>query len=352
MEKVVIDRLMRHLADVKAPLAVAQLYQLSDLSGPTLARFRETWPQIPVERRRKILGFLTEIAETNFEVNLEPVFRVCITDPDEEVRVGSIEGLWESEDESLIASFLDMAQSDPTVPVRAAAASALGQFVLLGELDRLPAQQRSLIEEILLNLIRSPEESIDVRRRALEALACSSREEVTAIIENAYSHDDRRMRVAAVFAMGRSLDAQWEPLLLDELQSHDPELRYEAARACGELELASALSSLAELLEDPDREVQEASIWALGQIGGQTAHQILQTHYQTIPKDDRALRQALEEAFDEVILASGTVQFPLYGYQTDVESERGSWADDWLDGVARGQSDDDSEDVWPDDFSR
>ena len=352
MEEMAINQLMRRLADVKAPLAVAQLYQLSDLSGPALLRFRETWPQIPVERRRKILGFLTEIAESNFEMNLESVFRACMTDPDEEVRVRSVGGLWESEDESLIESFLDMAQSDPAVSVRAAAASALGQFVLLGELDRLPAQQRLLIEETLLNLIRSPEESIDVRQRAVEALACSSRKEVAAIIENAYSHEDRRMRVAAVFAMGRSLDAQWEPLLLDELQSHDTELRYEAVRACGELELASAISRLAELLDDADREVQEASVWALGQIGGQTARQILQTHYQTIPEDNKALREAFEEALDEATLASGTVQFPLYEYEGDAEPERGSWADDWLDGVARGQSDDEVEDVWPDDFSR
>ncbi|UCC63158.1 MAG: HEAT repeat domain-containing protein, partial [Anaerolineae bacterium] len=255
-----------------------------------------------------------------------------------------------SEDESLIAPLLDMTQNDPVASERAAAASALGRFVLLGELNRLPAEQQSLIEETLLTLVESPEESVKVRRRAIEALACSSRKEVTAIIESAYGHEDRRMRVSAVFAMGRNLDRQWEPLLLDELHSHDVELRFEAARACGELELASAISRLAELLGDPDREVQEASIWALGQIGGQTAHQILQAHLDVIDQDDKALREAIEEALDEAILASGAVQFPLYEYETDAEPESSSWADDWLDGVM-GDSADDGDDLLPDDLS-
>jgi len=235
---------------------------------------------------------------------------------------------------------LDMAQNDPAVPVRAAAASALGRFVLLGELDRLPAQRQRAIEEVLLTLIRSHGEDIEVQRRAVEALACSSREEVLTIIESAYQHQDRRMRVAAVFAMGRNLDTQWEPLVLDELHSHDPELRFEAARACGELELVAAVPRLAELLDDPDREVQEASIWALGQIGSQKARQILEACYEIIVRDDEAFREALEEALSEAALVSGAVRFPFYEYEIDAEPETDSWADEWLGGVIQDRLDD------------
>lgn len=351
MERVDIDQLMRHLADEETPLAVAQLYHLSDLSGKKLARFCETWPRVSVERRRQLLGFLIEIAESNFEVDFAAAFRTCMDDADGEVRARSVEGLWESEDAGLIAPFLDLAQADPAALVRAAAASALGRFVLLGELNRLSPQRQMTIEETLLTLIRSSKEDVVVRQRAVEALAYSSREEVPGIIESAYYHQDWSMRVAAVFAMGRSLDTQWEPLLLDELHSHDPELRYEAARACGELELASATPRLAELLDDPDREVQEASIWAFGQIGGQTARQILQTHYEAIDQDDEALREAIEEALDEVALASGAVQFPLYEHKVDTEPETGSWAEDWISGVVKKRPDDKAEDILLDDLN-
>jgi len=339
MQTTEIDQIMRELADPETPLAVAQLYRLSDLSEENLAQFRQAWPQAPAKRRRQILGFLLEIAENNFEVNFEPVFRACIDDADQEVRAKSVEGLWESEDTELVTPLLEMAQNDPAECVRAAAVNGLGQFVLMGELDQLSLERQEVIEEILLDLIRSPQESLEVQRRAIEALAYSGREEMPGVIENAYYHQERLMRVAAIFAMGRSLDPQWEPLLLDELRSHDPEFRYEAARACGELELASAIPTLTELLADQDREVQEASIWALGQIGGQKARQILEAHYETIDQDDEVLREAIEEALSELVLAAGAVQFPLYEYEIDTDSQVTSWAKEWIDGVLDNEVD-------------
>jgi len=63
---------------------------------------------------------------------------------------------------------------------------------------------------------------------------------VREIIEAAYYHEDQRMRTSAVFAMGRSADPYWSDLVINELQSSRPEMRYEAAMASGELELAAA----------------------------------------------------------------------------------------------------------------
>lgn len=351
METIGINQLMQHLADAEAPLAVARLYSLSDLSEEELAQFRRAWPRIPVERRRKTIGFLLDIAESSFEVDFEPVFRACIDDADKEVRARSVEGLWKSEDASLVAPLLEIAQNDPAVRVRAAAASVLGRFVFLGELDRISPQCQMAIEETLLHLFRSPRESVEVQRRAVEALACSSREEMPGVIESAYYDKDRLMRVAAVFAMGRSLDMQWQPLLLDELRSHDPELRYEAVRACSELELASAIPQLAELLTDQDREVREACIWALGQIGGQKARQILEAHYGAIDKADDALREVVEEALSELALASGVVQFSLYDYDGEAEGKTSSWADDWLSGVLNGEPPDGADETAFDDLN-
>jgi HEAT repeat protein len=333
METNEIRQLVQHLADVATPLAVARLYALSDLSYEGLEEFRRVWPHIPVQRRRQIVGFLIDIMESSFEVDFESVLCVCLGDSDEEVRSRSVAGLWESEDVSLVAPLLEMARNDPSARARAAAVGVLGQFVLLGELGRISSGCQAGIEDVLLALFRSPDESVEVRRRAVEALAYSSREEVHGIIESAYYDGDQVMRVAAVFAMGRNLDPQWEPLLMDELRSHDPELRYEAARACGELELAPAIPQLAELLNDEDREVHEASIWALGQIGSQKARHILEAHYEALGAADRALRDAVEEALSELALNSGAIQFPLYEYDVDAERDVDSWADDWLSDV-------------------
>jgi hypothetical protein len=237
-----------------------------------------------------------------------------------------------------------MAQNDPAVRARAATIGVLGRFVLLGELGRISPQRQTAIEDVLLALFRSPAEGVEVRRRAVEALAYSGGKEVPGVIESAYDHDDQLMRVSAVFAMGRSLDEQWESVLLDELRSHDPEMRYEAARACGELALASAIPQLEKLLTDSDREVQEASIWALGQTDSQKARHILEAHLETIDEADGALREAVEEALSEQALASGAVRFPLYGYDAKAEGKPAGWGEDWLDGVVGGAVDENSND--------
>ncbi len=96
------------------------------------------------------------------------------------------------------------------------------------------------------------------------------------IIAAAYESSDESMRVSAVFAMGRSMDATWVEPVLAELSNRNPAMRCEAARACGELEIKEAISPLIRFVSDPDPEVQAAAIEALGQIGGQRARRVLE----------------------------------------------------------------------------
>jgi HEAT repeat protein len=97
--------------------------------------------------------------------------------------------------------------------------------------------------------------------------------------------------------MGRSTDGRWAREVQQELRSPSPELRYEAALACGKLQLPDAVPELEDLAEDADPEVQEAALWALGQIGGDRARQILE-HY--CSSTDEATRAAAEAALDEL----------------------------------------------------
>ncbi|MDD5398519.1 MAG: HEAT repeat domain-containing protein [Dehalococcoidia bacterium] len=63
--------------------------------------------------------------------------------------------------------------------------------------------------------------------------------------------------------------------LNEEMQSSNAQFRFEAARACGEIEEEDTVPGLLNLLNDTDHEVQEASIAALGKIGGQKARNAL-----------------------------------------------------------------------------
>ncbi len=88
------------------------------------------------------------------------------------------------------------------------AASTLGKFVYLGELEELHPKTLTAVEERLLKLATGKDETL-VRRRALESLGFSSRGEVTALIEDACEQKDDDWLATALFAMGRSVDQQW-----------------------------------------------------------------------------------------------------------------------------------------------
>jgi Karyopherin (importin) alpha len=77
------------------------------------------------------------------------------------------------------------------------------------------------------------------------------------------------------------------------------------------LRIKQAVPALLDLLLDPDREVQEAAIWALGQIGGDRARQALNILMQG---DDPGLADAAEEAFGELLLMEGDIGLPLYDF--------------------------------------
>lgn len=298
----------------EAPLSISNLYILSGISKGEMEAFRGAWLRLPVERRRTILRVLVEITEVSFEADFNKILRFCLSDEDEEVRAQAIEGLWEDESVSILRSLIGLLRGDPSSLVRGRAAAGLGRFVLLAELDELDRELGAEVQEVLLHTINTPQEVLEVRRRAVEAISFSGGEGVRKIIEAAYQDGAQKMRVSAVFAMGRSVDPYWSEALLQELKNPDPEMRYEAARACGELELKEAVPSLVCLIDDADREIQGAAIWALGRIGGQGARRVLRGCCES---DDEIVAEVAEEALSELEFAEGIFEIPLCGEEEE-----------------------------------
>jgi HEAT repeat protein len=209
--------------------------------------------------------------------------------------------LWEDHDVRLIPSLVSLLE-DEAVSVRAAAATSLGRFVLLGELGKIRPAPFGQAYEALLAICQDSEEHMEPHRRALESLSYVGSEDVVRLIHQAYDTPEEKMQVSAVFSMGRSADTRWAEYVKQELFSPNPELRFEAARACGELQLPDTVSQLDELTEDADPEVQEAALWALGQIGGDKAREILERFCEA---EGEATRAAAEAALDELEFMHG-----------------------------------------------
>ncbi|MGQ9849700.1 MAG: HEAT repeat domain-containing protein [Aggregatilineaceae bacterium] len=321
------QRAVALLLDTDAPFTAETIYSLSDLEGEYLERFRTLWPEIPVERRRSLILRLVETAETNFELDFSAIIHPALDDPDDEVRITAMEGVLEDSPRPVIERLMRIARSDASSAVRASAVKTLGQFVLQGELGKLSAALSERLQDLLFDLYLDLSEDLDVRRRALEAIGNCGREGVSELIREAYDADELPMRVSAVFAMGRSCDERWVSQILDELSSEHPEMRYEAARAAGELELRPALARLIELAYEDDREIQEMAIWALGEIGGKQATRALnELAALAEAQEDDELAEAVAEAQASATL-SGEDLWPLFDfsdYEEDLLDENGA----------------------------
>lgn len=294
---------LKQLAQDEISISPSVLFALSDLTRAELQEFARVWQTFSADKRRRVAQAMTELAEERIEADFTIIFRYLLDDEYASVRAQAIGGLWENENPSLIPPFIGALRSDPDPLVRAAAAEALGRFLLLSETKRIPAVNGDEIKIALLAVIRNNGEDKLVRRRAIESIAYAGDETVRNIVALAYADDDTKMRATAIFAMGRSADPYWKRTVAQELFSPDPQLRFEAARAIGELEFKAAVPRLIDLLQDTDREVQTAAITSLGQIGGKDARRALVS---VIEGADEVARELAQDALDELEFASGS----------------------------------------------
>jgi HEAT repeat protein len=303
-----IDEIISSLSNQDEAPANSRLAELANMDSAALEHFKQVWPTIERQRRQQIVSRLVELAEDNFELDFDNIFKNCLDDEDAEVRSKAIEGLWENEEPSLINTLLNLFEHDSSEAVRAAAASALGRFVMLAEHQKLRRSYRTKIYQALLATINGNSQSLEVKRRALEAIAPMDSPEVARAISEAYHSGHHKLRVSSIYAMGKNCNPAWLPLLLKELASTEAEVRYEAAMACGEIGEEEAVPHLIELVDDRDIEVQLAAIRALGKIGGTEAKNCLE---QCLDDDNETIQQAAERALYELNEGEEPLSFSL-----------------------------------------
>lgn len=278
-------------------------YGLSSLTPSEVTQLAEIWETIDPQKRISLLTDLAEASELNFEFDYRELGFFALNDLDANVREAAIELLWEDESIELMNRLIDIAQWDEAVRVRVAATIALGRFALLGEYGEIPEQAATQVQDVIVGILTNENEETDVRRRALEAIANSSHDTVNESIQEAYAGSEQKMKVSAIYAMGRSYDMVWRDVILREIDNDDPEIRYEAVRAAGELDLKEAVSRLGHIATNDERQIQEAAIWALGEIGGREALRILSALAQDAQNvHDESLLEAVEDALGNASL--------------------------------------------------
>lgn len=332
------ETLLERLATAPETVPHNEYFALSDLTRAGVDVVRRLWPRLAVESRRRVLEVLLAGADAYLDVDLDRFLATILDDPEADLRQIALETLAESEPApEVLGPIIQRLQRDEDDAVRAAAAAALGYYVLAGELDELDAALAMRAEEVLITVLTDPAEPIIVQRRALESIAYSGEVGVRQFIEDAYYSPYEELRLGALVAMGRSADIRWRKLARAELGNPSPAMRAEAAVACGELEARAALSDLLVLLEDDEQMVRLAAIFALGRLGGKPAHRALTS----IAAGDTEEAEAAELALEEMLFYAGEAAdaYPLFE-EPDAEEdfdEFDPW-DDWSD-------DDDDDDL-------
>jgi len=308
------EKILAELANEEQPFSPKHLHAFSDLDSAALEQLKQVWPHLSMQRKINLLEDLEELMEADTLISCDALAKFAMQDTEASVRSQAINLLWECEEISLIPLLLDMLENDPAELVRASAAAALGKFILLGELDEIPKEKSVPVIAKLLEISQQRPAGM-IQRKALESLGYFSDECVATLIAQALQKNDVEWLASALFAMGRSLDERWSPLILEHINHPDLTVQIEAIRAAGELELAAANEKFFSILdkENVDSEVRSQIYWALSKIGGKGVRERLEQEQEET--DDEDLLDVLEMALENLDFTEDSNSFDLFNLE-------------------------------------
>jgi hypothetical protein len=254
----------------------AGLSELSGLSTDEALDLAEAWEEWSESRLVNFLHRLVGLSEDNTLLEFDTVFKQALSIESAPGRKLALSGLAECDDRALVTPLLKMVKSDPADEVREDATLALARFAALGVAGKLPKRDIQKIGSSLDEILANARETDGVRRRALEASATLGVSNVDVLIKAAFDSGDVEEVKSALYSMGLTSNQAWLPQVLEQIASESPELRFEAARALGEIGEEPHVIQLAELLEDADPVVAVAAIGSLARIGGEAAMKLIQ----------------------------------------------------------------------------
>jgi len=305
------------LLDEKKDFPRKHLQQFSDLGELELKILLDVWQSVSLKRKLALLEGLESLAEDDTLVNFDDLAIALLSDGDSVVRGRAIRLLRECQSPKLVPAYIHLLKNDSDAQTRAEAATALGMFVALGELEEIAEELHDQTETALLESA-SGDEDAKVRRRAHESLGYSSHPEAVKLIESAFQHADPAWQASALYAMARSADNRWDEEVLISLRNENRNVREAAVEAAGQLSVKSAVPILLQMLEDDDDDdVTSAVIWSLSQIGGEDARTYIENLLDQTEDEEQI--EFLEEALENLAFTEDLDRFDLLNFEPDLD---------------------------------
>ena len=237
----------------------------------------------PLDEKLQILKKIEDIGNRDFDgVDVTKILMGYLHAKDPEIILSALQAASNYvSDETLFQEIYKMAQEYPEEEIRAMANSCLGAVIQDGlEFEEnIPAGYPTgyaqvtrdfytTIRDFLLEKVDAPMESMEVRRRALEALGyLGFQTEIRQIILRFYHRaPNPYVKVSSLYAMGLVRDAVFERLIPEELYSTSEPVVMEAVHSAAGLELHAAEERLQILSKSPSQDVRYEAIVALGAL--------------------------------------------------------------------------------------
>jgi hypothetical protein len=305
---ITIEDLIVALLD-ETPPSTRFLVRMSGLEAKELEAVNKAWLSLSTSRKYTLLENLDDLAHSTTLVDFEPIYQLGLEDEDANVRQVAIRGLWDSENPALIRPLLLTALNQDEVEVAAEAAIALGHFLLLAVIAKISAARGEEIKQALIEVFLQEDAPEEVRQAAIQSLGYAADETISDLIQSAYDQGGNAWISAGLAAMGHSGEARWAKQVIDQLDSPDSDIRLQAVKAAGELELEGAEELLLTYLKESDENIRHAAIWSLSEIGDKgTQGALEQEQDQT---DDPVEKELLEEAIDNISFRLGLIDFNI-----------------------------------------
>ena len=312
------NEIIENLRDETQPIKPQHLHFFSDITSNDLELVKKVWPDLSQERKASLIRNLEKLMEVDTLVSCDDFAFFALEDQDPIVKSQAIHLLWECVDLKLADRFLQILRDDTDPELTASAASGLGKFVLLGELEEIPETQARNILNTLIEKYLTSDKAL-VRQRILESLGYSDNAQINGFIADAIKQPQKEWVLAALFAISRSANEKWSKIVLEKLNDLDPDVQMEAIKAAGELEIASAKETIIEILEnsDPEEDIHLQAIWSLSMIGGNDVHKLFDKLLEMNESEEEA--DMLETALDNLELTSGFEEIDLFEDEDEEE---------------------------------
>ncbi len=240
-------------------------------------------PASPLDEKLQILKRIEDIGNRDFDgVDVTKLLKEYLHSPDPEIILSALQAATNYvSDESLFQEIFRMAHDFVDEEIRAMSNSCLGAVIQDGlEFEAIPPpgfrggaaivprEFYENVREYLVTKVDAPMESMEVRRRALEALGyLGYLPEIRHIVMRFYHQaPNPYVKVSALYAMGLIKDAVFERLILEELYSEAEPVLLEAIHSAAGLGLHASLERLQQLTKSSSQDIRYEAIVALGSL--------------------------------------------------------------------------------------